>query len=401
MQIICRSRVAGFPVLTETPLPVYDPGSVSTVVYDGEVEFQKTVSASGYNDWQLALDSQGFVDGDYELVNDTPEIASLSGDLVLTRLTDGIARLRIVSTTGLNAYRNLFYNMTHGAITSYLWTGYNGTSNASVMTNAILDLLIEGKAKAYYTDYAAWGTAVRNPDCWAAGLDLSGSAYATDVFRPTWSSANSGALITPRHMVGVRHWLCGRLENMGPGRKYRFEDGSERTVVARYQVPNSDLQICLLDSDVTAAITPFPIAGPWFIREVANGRRMIGSGFSIDQWKQIHPVHFDTFRMGPNLAITTGHQIVGWKLRPSANNELSPFAGKEAFFGGGVVGDSGGAICGISQGQPFVVSLFSCSGCGDLIGPEDLMNSYIGFVDDLAGISTGYTVTVAPEPTAP
>lgn len=401
MSIICQNPASYFPTVRQTSISDFAEIDLVITSYDEEVEFKTTTTDSSFQNYQIDVSEPAFRD-DYELENLTPAIASLNDGLV-ERITDGVAVIRVLPKTGGFPRKDIRLNMSINGHTYRQWSGYTRPCIGKKMLDDLLDLMVDGKTLTYYSGYdPADNTPTRDTNCWAASLGLTGSAFATDLFGSR-TSANSGALITPRHVVGVPHWDDSE-NNMGSGKTYWFADASgalhERTVLARYRVPQADIQISVLNSAVPAGVTPFPIAGTWFQKSVVDGVRNMGAGFSIDQGKRIRPVVFDAIYGFPVYSPPTGQKTVQWNRRPDTTQTASPFYGKSAFLGGGITGDSGGFVGGISQGDPFLVSLFTGADSGMLYMQESLLNSYIAAVDALASVSTGLTVTVAPDPTA-
>jgi hypothetical protein len=66
------------------------------------------------------------------------------------------------------------------------------------------------------------------------------------------------------------------------------------------------------------------------------------------------------------------------------------------------VGDSGKPFFVVAATTPLLVSLFTYANSGPFIGANDgaIVNALIANADADAGVSTGYTVTVATDPTA-
>jgi hypothetical protein len=116
-----------------------------------------------------------------------------------------------------------------------------------------VDDRLAGKEKLIFTTQDHWATPpvyVRNPNCWAADLDLT-------CISP-WNSSGgvrmAGTLISPRHIIFAAHY------QIAVGATVRFVDGSNnvvsRTLTAIVNLSNNvdhlpDFVIGLLDSNVT------------------------------------------------------------------------------------------------------------------------------------------------------
>ena len=191
------------------------------------------------------------------LENLTPEVSSLdeiSGRL--TRIADGEAKVRIA---GRHKKRIVTANMLRqsGQTTSEV-IGFAEGSLIKAASEAI-DGRIEGLTansttrNIFTTQNHTTATYVRNPDCWAFGLPLSGIS--------PWNSHGgqrlAGTLITPRHAVFAWHFK----PNVGTTLRYISDENEvvERTLIARQRVGLTDIMVGLLDSDVPETIAHYPI----------------------------------------------------------------------------------------------------------------------------------------------
>jgi hypothetical protein len=90
---------------------------------------------------------------------------------------------------------------------------------------------------------------VRNPLCWAAGLDLT----PLSVWNSLGGHERAGILISPRHIVSAAHFP------VPPGTTIRWVTRTnvtvERQVIAQRQVAGTDIMVGLLDTEVPATIT--------------------------------------------------------------------------------------------------------------------------------------------------
>jgi hypothetical protein len=394
--IIARSTTTYLPKIEVIPVVVGPPNSsATTTILD--IAFKTQSTASGYYNYQIKQTMPNFGSAGV-IVNSNPEICTVVGD-TLMRVVNGTAKISVVAGDFKIPLPPItFYS---SAVTASTWIGFTGTSRSSGQSEPLLSLLIPGKDTNYYN--AIWPLAsapvagavfAKNTNCWATGIDITGSMIATGLggnVRPY----NSGALVTPQHSIGVKHWGQGS-ENMGPGQKGYFVDAAgiihERNVLRRYIHPTKDLIVILWDTPLPAGVIPFKLPGAG-LYDSAN-KRLYGMGWQINQNKQIHIVGFDklTFQQqdfdGENLFWDNEF----WKKTDSDHR----LYGKDAFITKGVGGDSGGAIGGIYNGESFLVSLFTGPSSGRYysasIAPE--LNTIIASLDAAQGISTGYTVGV-------
>src|SRR5690606_36331630 len=129
----------------------------------------------------------------------------------------------------------------------------------------------------------ATATYVRNPDCWAADLDLTGIS--------PYSSRNGqyggGVMISPRDMLASEHWPRFRV---GDTVRFVYGDGDavDMTVDAVKDVgpANSsdgyatDYQVVTFDQDVPSGIKHYPVLpANWgdYIRHLSVGLPTFGT----------------------------------------------------------------------------------------------------------------------------
>jgi len=280
--------------------------------------------------------------------------------------------------------------------------------------NWLFGLLANGANLEVYSGSA------RNANCWLASEDITGIPFSNSNGGPGGGQKN-GALITRRHMVGARHL---RL-NKGDTVTFKTASGVNFTKsiigVSSDPTPSTDAIIYLLSEDLPNTIKHYPVAGRWiYLKETGSTTYTTCSqfvGVFINQYKRagfVHRVEIDTV-LHPKTTYTLPSGSVQNCL-PSITYDASDPSEhlppqlktyenlrKDSVMGypQGVaprVGDSGSTVfVKVSSGLA-VISSFSSF----LIGPfwdESLANFLIASADLDAGISTGYTVTVAPDPT--
>ncbi|MGF1484410.1 MAG: hypothetical protein ACFBZ8_08595, partial [Opitutales bacterium] len=105
----------------------------------------------------------------------------------------------------------------------------------------------------------------RNPDCWAADLDLTGiSPWNSHVGGVPYR--RGGTLISPRHIIFANHFPIAndtQLAFVTANNQTIF-----RTLTASRQVLDTDIQIGLLDSDVPSSITYYKVLPPDFAQKL-------------------------------------------------------------------------------------------------------------------------------------
>lgn len=382
--------------ITGRPPSVHVPQISSAVAQLGQstsasqtllgITFTVKTSVTGVLAYELAKSAPQLAT-DWNLTSDTPAICSITGGRV-TKLSSGLGVVRATGPDGFAKLMTLdFWGST--AI-SEVWTGFSGVSKSSKLSDPTLALLSPGKDKNYFLP----GTSTKNPNCWAAPLDLTGSAIRTSLWGEL-PTGNSGALITPQHWVGVAHWGAGD-GNMGPGSQLQFvgSDGvtHTRTVLRRDYNEAKDRIVSLLDSPLPTTVRPFKLAGT-SMRD-AGTRQFYGMGWQISQEKNISPVSFDACYL--NYYQPLSPQIIWRSSWINMDDPTHILYGREALLQRGRGGDSGGAVGGYYNGETYLVSLFSGVSNGLLYtaaqAPE--LNAIIAALDAAVGISTGYTVGV-------
>jgi hypothetical protein len=394
--IICLPPSAHVPVITATPVATGGGTTVSQTIND--IAFLITTTDSGALSYAIDQSVPQF-GKNWALTSETPAICSVSGNQVL-KISSGKGVIRASGSNGFSKILTLDFTAT--TTTSEVWTGMVAGSQSAKLSDPILSLLVAGKNKNYYaTTYPLSSAPVaganfpKNSNCWAAGIDITGSMIATGLGGNVRAS-NSGALVTPQHSVGVKHFGSGP-ENMGPGQKGFFVDATgiiyERTVVQRYIHPTKDLIMILWNAPLPAGVKPFKLAGASMRDSIT--RRFYGMGWQISQEKNVSPVSFDATHL--DYYPLNNPLDISWRaswLRMSDPSHR--LFGLESLLQNARTGDSGGAIGGFYNGETYLVSLFTGPNYGNLYGLDQAteLNSIIASIDAAAGISTGYAVGV-------
>ena len=396
--IVCREPSSYVPTITFSDVSPAAVDSTGTTSLAG-LSFKTITLASGAGGVSAIAATQsvpGYA-ADWVITTETPSICTVLGN-VITRVSPGNGILRFSSPCGISKLLTVTFSNT--STVRYVWTGFSGVTIASQLADPILALLVPGKQKNYFVaNYTAGATSmVKNTACWATPLNLTGSAISTSL----GGTANSGALITPRHWIGVAHWGSGD-NNMGPGAILRFagSDGiiHSRTVLRRNYATTADRIVCLLDSDLPASVTPFKFAGAGMFDLPAS--RVFGMGWQITQDKFITPISFNELLPPPwrKGLYSSSNPPVGLSWESSFSDKTDPahrLFGFDHLIQMGRVGDSGGAIGGYFNGETFLVSLFTSAAAGSVYSsynaPE--LNAIIASLDSAQGISTGYTVGI-------
>ena len=382
--IICKTQ-AEWVLLVGTSIA--QTGSTSTAPATIKtINFNAITATAGALSYDVKQSAPALMP-EWTLTTDTPAICSISGNRV-TKISAGTGIIRLTAPNGF--FKTINLDFTGGSVTSYVWTGFSGTTDSLRLSDPILALLNSAKQKNIYSSYG-----VKNANCWAAPMDLTGSAIVTSL-GGQFGTANSGALITPQHWVGVAHWGSGN-DNMGPGATLTFVGSNgtayTRTILRRDYNSAKDRIMCLLDSPLPATVKPFKLAGSSMLDTV--NQRFLGMGWQITQEKNITPVGFDDFTPDFKSLYLTG--AVKWESKFEKNTDAAHrLNGLSGLLQYGRTGDSGGAIGGYYGGDTYLVSLFTGPTSGFLYtaaqAPE--INAIIAALDAAQGISTGYQVGV-------
>jgi hypothetical protein len=385
--IICRDPATFAPVITFVPV---DSGSAVSTAPTAikNIQFDIITRSTGLAAYDVTQAMPGFLP-EWVVTSETPAVATVTGSRV-NKVANGAAMLRITGPYGFSKTASVTF--TSSSSLNYVWTGFAGVTASSKLSEPILALLSPVKQKNIYSAYG-----VKNTNCWAFPMDLTGSPVATSL-GGIYGTSNSGALVTPQHWVGVDHWSPGGgAANIGQGSTLTFVGSNgtlyARTVLRRDFNQTKDRIVCLLDSPLPATVKPFKLAGASMLD--APNQRFLGMGWQITQEKNITPIGFDDFTADFKSLFLPG--AVKWISQFPENTEPTHrLNGLSGLLQQGRPGDSGGAIGGYYNGETYLVSLFTSSNAGYLYTANQAaeLNGIIAALDAAQGISTGYTVGV-------
>ena len=248
------------------------------------------------------------------------------------------------------------------------------------------------------------GVYVRNPDCWAANIDLSGysvwnSSGNAGGGAGTAGSCKAGMMITPRHCIMAAHF------HVYLGDSIRFVTNDNVTIRRKvistiglgvntnWSTNYPDISVVTLDQDVPASIKIYKFLPANYRTYLKND----GAGlplFYSDQEKKALVVDASRINDGTNWYATS---------KPTNANRLAMF---ETLQGG----DSGSPVGLILNGELVLVgditgysgsipvegsslSHFANLASGG-IQPEQSLNDLIVASDGSAGINTGYKISL-------
>jgi hypothetical protein len=423
MNIYPRQAEFVMPQIEVEVTPTSTPSVDSVVTVDTGLIFSKYVSATTDFEYFFRVTS-GLEGGTITAASLTPSVCSVESFPVITRVGPGQG---IVEVTRNGRFKQRF-NVLFGESTyeRFYFKNYNSGTVGKLILDEMVAACQSSKDINYYQGTIGNNTfnATRNTNCAWEGYDLSGNPLQTEMFKPTFSCANSGALITRQHLVAANHW--GASGNMGPGCRFVFcgNDNAEYTATSVAITRNTaiqnfgDVMVITLDAPVPANITPFRLPGNWFVNQDSTGYRLTGTGFYVNQDKQINLCLFsqggvtsakNSLRPSVNFEGATypSPQFAAWKFG-AAMLENSDYSLPSKFASVNPRGgDSGGPIFVGVNGEALLVSTFTGRDGGPLYSSsaESLLNAMIAATDAKAVTAglldepTGLTVEIAPDPT--
>lgn len=396
MTLLQRSGFA--PEATKTPVPQGTPaGSSSVEFYDSVYDI--SVAAAGWNDW--VIEGRRFGEN-WTVENRTPSTCSISAFPDVARLAEGVAQIVIDNGAAKQAITLDF--RTSGGSTFETITGYVADTVAEYLfDDGIARMTVEAGLNYF------------EAGCWLDGVDLTAVSFEGN--RGFGFSANYPlTLITPQHAVAAKHVGAYPI-----GSTYRWKGATgtihERTILNHCPAETGDAYFVVLSSPLPADVTPMAIAGPWVIQKYPGpfddfrSYYLGGLAATLLPSKNVCAVLLNTVhRALPSSVLVT--YVIG----------ASPFAGalssascttstdsancglftedQERYFLPIVAGNSGSPVFTFANDTPALLWVwFSATNGTALLDGEDWVNACISATDGHAGISTGYTVTVAPDPT--
>ncbi len=401
-----RQPSRGLAMAAVVALPVPTGGSTSSADYYGAVKTTTTGATNHFN-YQL---SPSF---GVELENLTPGIASLSEDGLLTRIADGVAK---VTATG--DYKSVLYLPVtqSGGQSVAVFDGWADDSASKSVSDELEALWTEGGTLPLFTtknDSA--GTYVKDADCWAADVDLTGLSVALSLDGGiTWSQAGAPVAVTRRHGAVVAHWGHDYSNAVA---RFRGADGTlhERGIIgASIVIAGEDLRVVTFGgADLPASVTPFKIVGEWFREAMTLVTSHIyecwcgAYGFAVNQNYEAVGMFIgrgtELSRTYRNTAPESGTYYSGIEMcgKPNAlalaGGHLDSY---DEFFKLIIQGDSGKPTFILIDGEACLLAIFTTAHSGPFIGAldGDIANEMIASADADGSVSTGKTVTLATSP---
>lgn len=409
-------------MISITPVPNGTAGSTSSsTLYDLTVE--EVELSSAWNDWFFNLYEP--IGGDaLSVENLTPGVCSITGWPVAERISSGIGAIRI-SFRGCTRTCQLDMRTLSGGTTSISITGFQNDTLGKAAWGEIKTLLDAGGDLNLLSGGSGnwdFGSATYNGSCWAASYDFSGVAHKNSY----WNTPHfAGTAITDRHVLMVSHYL----PPVGTVLTFIAPNGTkiQRTILA-YNSGNTfdgkinvnpavrDIAVAVLSSgDLSASgIKVYPVVGPWIFSEQTinvSGDAVVAGwvGVKLNQDRQVllcGAAQTTPSLKSPVTATYNGSSltkdIFGIQTDWGPADDLPAFLSSYSdFYAQSIVGDSGTPrFIPDGNGGLILAGAVTTSSGGAMFPDEAVLNACIVSADTNAGISTGYTVTVAPDPTA-
>jgi len=309
----------------------------------------------------------------------TPSICSVDAYGEVTRKASGIGRVLLrtpyISKTiefdfrdeaNETSFVDKFISPIRGTIVDHI--------SAQITSRIDGGMSIASNGLVYSTQDHDDKSYIRNENLWCHDLDLT----AISPWNSNGKHTKAGTLITPRHLIGARHYM------FPVGTVVRFVEKDapyvvhERTVVGRSDsgLIGGDIAIYTLYSDLPATITPvkfFPADNQNYIRRVDKIKPPL---FYLDQEEKA---------LIADLVLLSQINISPPSTAPLSNFYETPIGG-----------DSGNPLLFIVDGGAVLLSTFLGSSGGPAHWSRlEHINQMIADADAQAGVSTGYTVTEA------
>lgn len=360
----------------------YVSGGTPATVVEDDSEFTQYTGSTYYEGGKINVVAAL---NQFELVNQTPEVATIATDGTITRLTEGTACVHLAGlvTIGLNI--DLTNKTAPGTEPGTNFAPVAG-SLAAHCSNEI-DSRITGAmtmathGKIFTSQNHATASYVRNSSVWCSDIDLT----CISPWNSNLAAKKAGTLVTPRHILGAAHYQYP----LGTVVRFVAMDNTvhDRAVVGVARHPSytryyPDLTIYALDSDLPAAITPCAVMpadwNTYLVKNFENRPPALG----LDQEEKALIIDFNT---------------LGSFRTPTASDRL-------IFHESKIAGDSGNPAFIVVSGELVLVTVWTYGGAGSGTPVASFisdLNAMIVTSDAQAGSSTGYTVTPADFSTFP
>jgi hypothetical protein len=268
-------------------------------------------------------------------------------------------------------------------------------SDLATHISNIVDSRLSGKnisnALSLYTTYntgylrnAVYNTGIleRNPNVWCA--DLPKVLTCISPWNSQEDAGRAGTLISPRHIILAAHYSLD-----SDGVIVAFVDSNNnvitRTVAGRSSISGTDIQVCLLNSDVPDTIN-FAKVLPDNWQEYIN-TDLLGGLIRISNNNKIP-------------SISTDHEekmtVRNWSYEQPSNNYVGFEAPTEPkrleFYEIAISGDSGNPVMLVINNEPVILTTFHFGGAGS--GPSYTSDHNKNLINNaMTQLGGGYQLT--------
>lgn len=395
-----------------TPIPAAATTREPTSVNFYDSILAETEASSSWNNWECNPFSDAVV------TNLNPEKATLANG-VLTRVANGKGAVEF--SKGAVKTRREYDVTATGGTTSHALTGFTPGTVAAALYDSVTahaDSDMSNRQFSYFsTVNHTSGTYVKNANCWARNIDLSCLSVGTKSPGGAWAHERPGVLITTRHIRCANHYR----PNVGDLVRFVTPAGvvRELTVTGLSSLVEPDLIVATLSAEATGCLVA-KVGASWMTQEVGNPWENYAGGMLIvtDKFRNVgiasfgNPVGLSGFKSGPTYPRYAGANLPGagaltiyWSYDQPA---FVPYQDIALGIGGGSSGSPWFALAG-DQLIVMAQALTSNSGLLSWVsgpgGTGNIHNTLIAEADadTIARGSmvspTGYTVTVATDPT--
>lgn len=338
--------------------------STSTVTVGAKVFTRKT-SASYVTDFNVSVNRR--TDGYFQQVSvssgNTAVLSELSSGSIATYQSTGecvfrgespdgeVALARVVSSAGAGASVDTFQSWAAGSMASHCMTQIASLTATKTALNVFNS-----------------GTFIRNAGCWANGVDLS----CASPWNSTGGSQRAGTLVSRRHVLFCKH--ASFYPAIGASMLFVSPDSTPvyRTLTALSLVPNVDIAVGVLDSDVPESIS--------FARVMPSNYTAYLPG--VDAVSSI-PVM--TLNQSDRASVASMRNL-------TASFENTYPTSHPSYAGEIVAGDSGNPVFWVINGSPVLIGVVTIGGYGG----GSVISAYASAVNAaMATLGGGYSLTTA------
>lgn len=410
MTIQQRSPLLFAPIIECVAVNVFDVEPSSSVVQYGQLNYTELDGGAGHYDYLMTGSNLTHL----SVLEQTP-----SNGIDLTELP------LLKRETGINAVCSVVFTNGKGVSDTMDFNFADYISNTYI--SAISSAVVDSYAEYSLARIAAIFDNLTGPEMFdgsknrAFPLVIPHAHLTGHVFGSTGRVDAMGKrfmAITPRHVVGLAHYTY----QIGDALKWKDASNNivTRTVLGRVSmreeigVTGDDWSLYLLSSDLPASIAPFPIVGDWFYNLTPGytdttftafpqgfGMVLFNNDGHIVPWE----FAYNTQQSVVDFPTVTVHgiNITALNSKRSAGSSFFNLPGKDWSRAEGTTfyhyvrgGDSGSAVLvPVADDKWALVGIYN----GGFFQAA-LINSWIAWLDnEVLGISTSHTVTVAPDPT--